>query len=55
LAKSGADQQNIAACPPVTSMVGVDQDTTPKSVLRLGANYPSHSPPTLALICIRLI
>jgi len=55
LAKSGTDQQNIAACPPVTSIMGVDQDTTLKSVLHLGANCPSHSPPTLALICIRLI
>jgi hypothetical protein len=55
LAKSGVDQQNIAACPTVTSIVRVDQDTTPKSVLHLGANCPSHSPPTLALICIRLI
>ena len=55
LAKSAADQQNIAAWPPATSIVDVDQDTTPKSVLRLGANCPSHSPPTLALICIRLI
>jgi hypothetical protein len=53
LAKSGADQQNVVAFSSAIA-VGVDQDTTPKLVLRLGANS-SHSPPTLALICIRLI
>jgi hypothetical protein len=55
LAKSGADQQNTVASPSATAIVGVDQDTTPKSILRLGATGSSHSPPTLALICIRLI
>ena len=55
LAKSGADQQSIVASPSATAIVGVDQDTTPKSVLRLGATGSSHPPPTLALICIRLI
>ena len=55
LDKSGADQQNIVASPSATAVVSVDQDTTPKLVLRLGANSLSHSPPTLALICIRLI
>jgi hypothetical protein len=54
LAKSGADQQNIIASCSATAVVGMDQDTTPKLVLRLGGNS-SHSPPTLALICIRLI
>jgi hypothetical protein len=55
LAKSGADQQNIVASPPAIAIVGVDQDTTLKSALRLGPTGSSHSPPTLALICIRLI
>src|SRR6266487_1417447 len=55
LAKSGADQQNIVASPAVTDVVGVDQAAPIKSFSRLDANRSSHSPPTLAFICIRLI
>jgi hypothetical protein len=52
LAKSGADQQNIVASP---SAIVVDQGASAKSFSHLNTNCPSHSPPTLAFICIRLI
>jgi hypothetical protein len=54
LAKSGVDQQNIVASSLPVAVVGIDQAPA-KSFSHLNTNYSSHSPATLALICIRLI
>jgi tRNA pseudouridine-54 N-methylase len=55
LAKSGGDQQNMVVSPSPIAIVGVHQDASAKSFSHLNTNCPSHSPPTLAFICIRLI
>jgi hypothetical protein len=55
LAKSSADQQNIVASPWVIAVVGVHQAPSAKSFSYLNTNCSSHSPATLAFICIRLI
>src|SRR2546428_9817073 len=54
LAKSGSDQQNIAALPPAVAVVVVNQAATDSSFFP-SAEPTAHSPPPLALICIRLI
>jgi len=53
LAKSGSNQQNIVTLPAVFS-VAVDQPALESPVFQ-SAECTAHSPPTLALICIRLI
>jgi hypothetical protein len=54
LAKSGSDHQNIATYPPTVAIVVLSY-TTAESPVFSSAEFISHSPAPLALICIRLI
>jgi hypothetical protein len=54
LAKSGSDQQNIATPPSAVAMAVLNQ-TAVESPVFSSAEWTAHSPPPLALICIRLI
>jgi hypothetical protein len=54
MAKSGSDQQNIAALPTVAALVGLWPAAGTSSVFS-SRDCKAHSPPTLAFICIRLI
>jgi hypothetical protein len=53
-AKSGLDQQNLATPPSVVAAVVLNQTAT-ESLVFLSVEGTAHSPPPLALICIRLI
>jgi hypothetical protein len=54
LAKSGSDQQNVATLP-ATVAVAVQHQGAIESPVFSSAEWNAHSPPPLALICIRLI
>jgi len=55
LAKSGADQRDVVTLSSAIRVVEVDWIAELESPLRSSAKCSSHSPATLALICIRLI
>ena len=55
LANSGAAQQNITAIPATVTVALVSPVATTSSHVFSGAGRVAHSPPPLALICIRLI
>jgi hypothetical protein len=54
LTKSGSDQQNIATLPSTVAIAILDEPATELSVFS-SVSRSAHSPPPLALICIRLI
>jgi hypothetical protein len=54
LTKSGSSQQDIAALPAAVPIV-VFKQFAEQSAVFLSAEGSAHSPPPLALICIRLI
>jgi hypothetical protein len=54
LAKSGLDQQNVSATPAITA-VALAMPAATESHVFSSTESRSHSPPPLALICIRLI
>jgi hypothetical protein len=54
LAKSASAQQDIATLPPAVAFVGLCPAARTLSVFS-SRDCTAHSPPTLALICIRLI
>ena len=54
LTKSSSNQQNIAALPAIV-MAPLSIDTATNLFVFSGAVCSAHSPPPLALICIRLI
>jgi len=55
LAKSGAAQQNISAMPATVAVALVSPVATAPPHVFSSAKGVAHSPPPLALICIRLI
>jgi len=55
LAKSASGQQNIATFPAMAAVAVLNQPATIESHIFCSAALCAHSPPTLALICIRLI
>jgi hypothetical protein len=55
LEKSLSDQQNIAAYIAAAPVAVLNQAATSQSRAFYSAAFCAHSPPTLALICIRLI
>jgi hypothetical protein len=55
VAKSGADQQNISALPPMVAVALVTPTATTDSHIFSSAERFAHSPTPFALICIRLI
>jgi hypothetical protein len=55
LAKSGSDQQNIAALPAMVAVAVLNQAATTESPIFSSAECTAHSPAPLTLICIRLI
>jgi hypothetical protein len=55
LAKAGADQRDIVTLSSAIRVVEIDWIAGLESPLRSSAKCSSHSPATLALICIRLI
>jgi hypothetical protein len=55
LTKSGADQQNISAIPTTVEVTLVTPVAATASHVFSSAECIAHSPPPLALICIRLI
>jgi len=54
LAKSASAQQNIATLPSSVAFVGLDPGARTSRVFS-SRDCTAHSPPTLALTCIRLI
>jgi hypothetical protein len=54
LAKSGLDQQNVSAIPAIAAMALAIPAATESHVFS-STEGRAHSPPLLALICIRLI
>jgi len=54
LAKSGSNQQTIAALPSVVTVVGLSPVAETPSIFS-SRDCMAHSPPQLVLICIRLI
>jgi hypothetical protein len=54
LAKSSSNQQNIAAAPAIV-IAAIFRNLTTDSFVFSSAVCHAHSPPPLALICIRLI
>ena len=56
LAKSGADQQNMSAIPATVAVaLATPLPARESDRPRFSAESTAHSPPPLALICIRLI
>jgi len=54
LAKSGSDQQSVAAFPSMVAVAGMNPTAGTSSIFS-SRDCTAHSPPPLALICIRLI
>jgi hypothetical protein len=54
IAKSGSDQQTIVTLPTVVAVATLTPAAETSSILS-SRDCTAHSPPTLALICIRLI
>jgi len=55
LAKAGSDYKSIATNAPAVAAAPATQLTATKLLVLLSAECVAHSPPPLALICIRLI
>jgi hypothetical protein len=54
LAKYGSDQQSVATSPSAVAVIGLSPAAVTSSIFS-SRDCTAHSPPPLALICIRLI